>query len=335
LSGNDTRDALGEGRLVIEDEHGCHVPVGALRQTWGAASWLAGYTIDSMPRRSRTLIVRVLDRAQASAVPVAELVARNPAPQASAPALECRALPATESSPELELTLRSFETGTFEQLTAQRQPPSRDPGWTRVRYDITSLGEPTREWDLQGIDILDGAGTALPIRSTQSSPSQHLVKASPCIEEAWRVRFALVPHSIAAMERDEIWKIEKLALPQAGSQLVNRSAMLQGAAVTLIVVSVRHGATPGSWWLAIQTAVSGDFPEPAPQPRCEVEGGGLLEAADWHIRTGGPGASEVTTEFQVELPAGVDQVDITLALPRVRVVEIVARPTRAAAGAGE
>jgi hypothetical protein len=80
--------------------------------------------------------------------------------------------------------------------------------------------------------------------------------------------------------------------------------------------------------VTVKASAAGTFPPPVPELRCAIQTDAGQEPFPLFNSTGEHGDTK-TYEFRYDVSDAARSVDITLAFPRVRVVEFTARPTRA------
>ncbi|HZN96366.1 MAG TPA: hypothetical protein VFB61_01385, partial [Gemmatimonadales bacterium] len=117
----------------------------------------------------------------------------------------------------------------------------------------------------------------------------------------------------------EVWKVEGLEAGRPGEPGFQRSLSLQGADVQLIVYNKGK--------IVVEATVTHTFPRPIPRLRCTLDVDGAQEAAistSWSDRE----PTVTVYYFNFRLPQDPKKLDLTLALPRVRVVDFTARPSR-------
>jgi hypothetical protein len=310
--------------FLLRDGHGCELPLEAPFNAVAAdGTWLRGHTTRVLPHRGSTLVLRVAEReGSRGSRAFVEIPVWNPAPEP--PALEAQTLPAVWESDELEVTLREFTTGWSH--GSQRPLAAGERGWARLLFDAAYPGRPGNPWEVQGVEVLDGDGDAIPVLSSSHNPPQkHWLEASPCFEEVWRIRFAFVPGDTTALPPGEVWRAEGLETGAPGDPPIQLSLSLRGAAVQLNVRRLPTFVKEGR--LAVEATVTGTFPQPIPRLRCAVNVGGARAFASTTSRS--DGTDGTVYKFEFSLPLDAKKVDITLALPRVRVVDFTARPSRA------
>ena len=215
------------------------------------------------------------------------------------------------------MTLREFTTGHSHPW--QEPLAVGQPRWTRFLFDAACPGRPGNPWEVQGVEVLDGDGDAILVSNRWGSPQEYRIEASPCFEEVWRLRFAFVPGEMATLPPGEVWKAEGLEAGAPGGPTIQQSLSLQGADVQLNVKR-QDGQ------LAVEATVTGTFPQPIPRLRCAVDVDGVRAPGSTSRSDRGP--TVTVYKFGFSLPLNAKKVDITLALPRVRVVDFTARPSR-------
>ncbi len=334
--------------VTVADEHGLESsrvqPWRSMFNTNGHGC--AGYRIDNLPRRSRTLTIAVYEGRATNWVRAAEFRIASPVAP-SAPAFAAAPLPQTRRNGGNEFTLLAVQTGleatghvsmygaTWSELVFR--VGTNEPGFAGTNAALLGPWTNRALWTIRSVECSTAAGDFIQPRSPQGRVAWQdarqyvsrlddgvaLVNGALWPDEAWRVRVEFRREFHGALPEHALWTV-RVPVPRAGEEIpLADSVMREDATIRLTSITNSQSITSAPPLLPLRLKAEMRAPSPAYDLRflraVDGRGSNVVRLAS------SPG--RLPHEFRLAASSDAKVIDVTLAVLRSCTVEFTARPT--------
>jgi hypothetical protein len=307
----------------------------------------AGYRIDNLPRRSRSLTIAVYEGRATNWVLAAAFRIDNPVAP-GAPSFTAVPLPQTRRDGDTDFTLLAVQTG----LEATGHVSMYGATWSELVFRIGTnepgfagtnaapFGPWTNRalWTIRSVECGTAAGDFIQARSPQGRVAWQdarqmvsrlndgvaLVNGALWPEEAWRLRVEFRRDFSGALPEHALWTV-RVPVPRAGEEItLTNSAVVEGATIRLIAITNTQSVTSSPPLLPLRLTAETRAPSAAFELRfaraVDGQGSNVIRLA------GSPGRPP--HEFRLAVLPSAKEMEVTLAVLRSCTVEFTARPSR-------
>jgi hypothetical protein len=309
---------------------------------------MEAFVVSRFPRRSKN--VRLHIHSGDTGALIGEFVAANPAP-GPYPVWRAEPLPIARRAGELSVTLEKLLSEIGPRLPNHRARQWQVSG-TEVRLRPRLHGRLTRRWQPLRLTLLDATGNRLIFPSDELSwePADSMMALQRGLstdEAPWKIQVEWVQDPRASTEAEETWTVRRVRVPRTGEATQwNARTTRRGLRLRLLGITGRRPSGPKDNWFTrrernpvVRLQVSSRWGAPHLALRAVDDHGWKFmgydaygAVGDWlnplvHHRLAG--SSEVRSEyhFSLNIPPHAKKVDLTVVVPRRRVVEFVAMPS--------